>query len=411
MTAVSIVILASIGLEHVLHSKLKFHSWQLVPFGMIIAFGLLFGASALDLPAIVQTDLPNAVRNGYETKLTMQDVGEIQQNFRMGYAASAVLCVLAGAGWLWTFWGGPFRQPVVSFTVAVMLCELIVFSLCESRLRDGQFDYPRIAALEKLASLPAGRAWGIRCLPPNLNRTHGISDVRGYDAVDPKSIVELLRIASDPRFQSPKYAITRNMVPAAYEIQNKTAVHPIVNLLNIRYFISRSPQQWSFPVVVQDADYWITENKGALQRAFIPLSVERVSEEDVVSRMDQIDFDPSRLAFVTDNLDLPLECRGEVAIQDLSPTDLELQVDLETDCLVVVSDMWDADWKATVDNTSAEIVRTNSALRGIRVTSGKHTIRMRYQPASVQLGIFASIFALSVVIAWTLRMLLQKSHG
>jgi hypothetical protein len=217
-------------------------------------------------------------------------------------------------------------------------------------------------------------------------------------------------LASDPRYRSPNYAKTRDMVPILLNAQKHAMLHPIVNLLNVRYFISRTALTWPLKVIVHDRDYWVSENADALSRAFVPETVKQVDERVMIDQMDRIDFDARKTAYVMEDLGLPAECRGDVNLRDISPMEVELQVEMATDGLVVVSDMWDADWKGTIDGVPVPIIRTNTALRGIRTSSGKHVVRMEYRPAIVLTAFLGSLSAVFVIALWVI-WLIVSSHS
>ena len=70
------------------------------------------------------------------------------------------------------------------------------------------------------------------------------------------------------------------------------------------------------------------------------------------------------------------------------PQLVELEVQLRNRALVVLSDFYDPDWKATVrhqdDGTVHDwrVLRTNRIMRGVFLPPGRHTITYRYQPTS-----------------------------
>lgn len=412
LSSISIVVLASIGLEQILGAQLRFRRWFLIPFLVCVACSLGFLAFAIALPDVIRTHLPNAIRLGRETRFKPEDVITIQRSFVACYATTASLCLAAGGGWLSLIFQKRWSRWITILAIIAMLGELIAFASNESRLRQWQPGFPRIPLLEKLATRALDRTWGVRCLPPNLNQTHGLKDVRGYDAVDPEPVVKLLALASDPRFRSVDYAKSRDMVPALLTIGNRTMFHPIVNLLGIRYFISHAHSgiSWPLPVLIQDGDYSISENTNALPRAFVPKSVRRLREDEIVDMMDRIDFDPSEVAFVTENLDLPEICRGNVTLRETSSVELELTADMETDGLIVLSDMWDSDWMAHLDGRLTRVIRSDTTLRGVRVPAGTHTIQMSYQPASVRLGFQLCVLSLLIVGCWAIQASRAKSR-
>jgi hypothetical protein len=143
---------------------------------------------------------------------------------------------------------------------------------------DPELYYPPVPVLARLSEAPPGRVLGMACLPPVLNQTHHLHDVRGYDAVDPARLIDLLTIARDKNYpDSPAYAATQYYIPKVrFTPDGAIEAPPVMNMLNVRYFIFRgSPEPFIKPML-QDFDYWILENKEALPRVYVPARVEVV---------------------------------------------------------------------------------------------------------------------------------------
>jgi hypothetical protein len=84
---------------------------------------------------------------------------------------------------------------------------------------------------------------------------------------------------------------------------------------------------------------------------------------------------------------------GEVLIQSSAPDRLRLLAQLDHDGFVVVTDAFDAGWRATVDGRTAPVLRANLAFRAVAVPAGRHTVEMVYRPASVTAGLLISLVA------------------
>lgn len=400
MTAFAVIVLASIGLDQILSGKLQFRIWFLFPMSLCLIGAIGFLAVSIQLPRAISVDLPDAVNQGLKPRITLNDVPIIQRSFIYCYLQSAALATMALAGWIWVSTGLRYRRAALAIIAAVMVGELFVQGVKESRLRDWQADFPRIPALQKIAERLDGRIWGVVCLPPNLNRSHGLSDVRGYDAVDPELAVQLLLRAADSEHQSPSYAKTLEMVPGLLPEGKSVRIHPIANLLNVRYFITRSAVPLPLPIAAHEDDYWVFGNTQALPRAYVPRQTQTVPASAVLDQLSRGDFDPRQVAYVTQELNLPTDCRGSVVLIDRSPIEIKIQAEMETDGLIVVSDMWDADWYATIDGQPTSILKVDSALRGIVASAGKHQILMNYRSAAVQKGLLWSFSALVVWLIW-----------
>src|SRR5207237_3471533 len=105
-------------------------------------------------------------------------------------------------------------------------------------------------------------------------------DVRGYDAVDPLRLVELLDLVRDPQrsFDVP-YARTQWYVPLLAEAPaGDVVLPPLLNMLNVRFLIVRRPPADNVPIYLHTDDYWVLENRSALPRGYVPRRVEVLSD-------------------------------------------------------------------------------------------------------------------------------------
>jgi hypothetical protein len=387
-TADAILILAAIGLESLLAGAPKFRWRWLIPMALLGAFCGWCLFRFLTLTPELR-----------------------DQGFARCFLLGAAVCVAGLGGWATTFSSGPRIKWVRVGLICLLPAELLWFAWCERRQADPALYFPRVAVLEKLATLPPGRVWGVNCLPPNLNQVVGLEDVRGYDGVDPGEFIRLFELAvnrDETDFIS--YARTQYALPAVSHSDRGTArLHPAADLLNVRYLILREKPKFALPVILQEDDYWIAENREALPRAFVPRKVRVVKDDDeALARIAPFDFDPRRTALVNDELRLPDEMRGTASVRYGPSSRVELEVDMQTPGLVVLSDLWDGGWRATLDGAACPIYRVDVALRGFRVPEGKHQIVCIYDPQSVQIGFRAAGIGGFFLLAWTIWKLARR---
>jgi hypothetical protein len=374
----AILILAAIGLESLLASVPTFRRVWLVPTGLVACFGAwcLYRLSTLT-PALRQ------------------------QGFAECLSLGAVVSLAGLLGWATTFSSGTRIGWLRIGLVCVLPAELFLFAWNERRQADMSLYFPPVSALEKLTTLPAGRIWGVACLLPNFNQTVGLEDVRGYDGVDPGDFVRLFNLAVDPAQKTFHfYAHTQVVVPAVSTDQG-LRLHPVADLLNVRYLVFRMPPSGVMPAVLHADDYWITENPHVLPRAFVPRSVQFVKDDDeALAQMTAFSFKPSETAFVTDDLRLPARMQGQATVRYDSPSRAEIDADMQAPGLVLVSDLWDAGWRAELDGAACPIHRVDVALRGFQVPAGKHRIICTYEPASVRIGFRAAGAGCLLLLLW-----------
>jgi hypothetical protein len=320
-----------------------------------------------------------------------------------GYHLWGMGLTVAGlAAWA-AFWRGVGRRPwLVPLAGIVWAGELLVCAWDVNPQCDPALYYPPLPALEELARRPAGRILGIRCLPPMLNVFCGLRDVRGYDAVDPRELVELLATVQDRQFTTPEYAATLGYVPRVpAEPAGPLRLPPVLNLLNVRYLVCRGRPPGTLRPIIQHEDYWVWENEAVLPRAFVPASVRPAPDRQrLLDLLGSADFDPRQVAYAETALALPDSCRGQAEVVAETSSHLTLKLDMQTPGLVVLSDLWYAGWEARLDGRPVEVLRVNHALRGVAAPAGTATLEFDYRPASFVRGVRLLLGALVVLLAW-----------
>ena len=250
--------------------------------------------------------------------------------------------------------------PFVILAVAV-LGELFWFARIQVRTSDPQDYFPQVAALHDLSKLPEGRVTGIECLPANLSQMAGLSDVRGYDAVDPHYMVRLLGRASDLSAPAPPYAKTQWMMPLLIRKDSGgLRLSPILDMLNLRYVIVREKPLVDWPIVAQSEGYWILENKNASPRVYVPTKAVRSSDDEALKKMETPDFKPLAVAYLEESEQPAVGVSGRAAITTDLPARVELEVEMAKEGIVVLADSWAPDWTVTVDGEVARSLREST---------------------------------------------------
>jgi hypothetical protein len=85
---------------------------------------------------------------------------------------------------------------------------------------------------------------------------------------------------------------------------------------------------------------------------------------------------------------------GTVDAMSISDGSIRFTASCVRACFVVTSDAWYPGWNATIDNSPATLVRTDGALRGIRVPAGRHAIEERFVPLDLLVGALVTATAL-----------------
>jgi hypothetical protein len=400
----ALLALAVVGLDVIWQGGPARRWWFVLPIGVVVLLGVWCWDRSTWLPEPLATQLELALRAG-QPLLNVPDLAALEQA-RAHYLGSqtygVLLCGITLCAWLVVWLGGTTLRWFGSVLATLLVAELLWFARDRNPQCDPALYYPRLPVLEGLAKAPPGRILGVKCLPANLAMSHGLRDVRGYDSIDPKPLVELLDLVRDPRFQPTTFARLQLFVPLAGEIgHGAIRLPPVLNMLNVRYLIFRGTPPPDLRPLLAGQDYWVVENPDALPRVFVPVRVERAPDRDkLLSLLATPDFDPNHVAYVDAMVSLPENCRGTATIVDEIPTRVTIDLDMETSGLVVLSDLWYEGWHAYLDGDPVPILKTDHALRGVVAPAGRSTVVFRYEPASFARGLQGLIVASVGLLVW-----------
>jgi hypothetical protein len=386
----AVLSMAAVGLQVLHDGDLPRHWWFWLPTVLASGFGFWCLQRGLSPPEPIASQLENAIREGRpaDSVATSAQLEQIKWTFFVTHAVGAALCAFAVGGWLMIWLRPKVARWLASALAALMLADLLWFAYDRSAQCDWSLYYPRIPVLAELAKSDAGRVIGVRCLPANLAQMHDLRDIRGYDGVDPARLMQLLSIAAAPDNPSPPYALSQWMVPkAGLRPTGSIRLHPLLDMLNVRYLILRGEPLPGIQPLFAGADYWVVENSAALPRVFVPRSVQHVTDpQERLKRMADENFRPREVAYVESPLNLPQPASGSAAIVSEIPTRVTIALDMKTPGLVVLADLWDQGWQAYLEGKPVPIVRADHALRGVEAPAGRATLEFRYQPASAARG-------------------------
>ena len=402
--AFAVLCIAAVGLELFWQRNLQWRTWFWLPVLLLLALCSWAVFRMLRPPELIASTVEDAVRQGQSVNwiTDMAGVQQVRWDYFKTCLCTLILCTAGLVGWLALRLGLRSRRWFVWAIGSIMIADLLWFGYGRSAQCDWAQYYPRIPALEQVSLAAPGRIIGFNCLPAVLGQMHHLSDIRGYDAVDPVRMIDVLRIAAHPQSPQISYALTQWMIPRIAITQPGSVwLHPVLNMLNVRYVVFRGDPPLGIYPDFRSPDYWVLTNPNALPRAFVPERVETiVDDQRRLEKMADINFDPRKVAYVDSQLNLPATCRGSVAILDEVPARVTLSVDMETPGLVVLGDRWDKGWQAYLDGEQTPILPTNHVLRGVSVPAGKSVLEFRYEPKSLRWGLWSSGLALTALAGW-----------
>jgi hypothetical protein len=316
-------------------------------------------------------------------------------------------------GWFLLWYQRAWQRKLFPALAALLVGDLLWFAWDRSPQCDPALYFPDIPVLQQVAQSVPGRIIGVNCLPASLTSIRGLRDIRGYDAVDPACLVDLLAHAADPKSKVYPYALTQWLAPKlGWGLQGELQLSPVLDMLGVRYVVGRgSPPTNSHPAF-QGTDYWVLINSNALPRTFVPRRVETVAKDAVrLEKLGAQGFDPREVAYVESPVDLPGPCQGTAEITQEVPTRILVSVRTESPGLVVLADLWDKGWKARLNGKRVPILRTNHAVRGVVVPVGTGVLEFCYAPAGFVWGLRLAGVAAAALLLWVVIMLRRHRTG
>jgi hypothetical protein len=155
------------------------------------------------------------------------------------------------------------------------------------------------------------------------------------------------------------------------------------------------------------------ENPAALPRAtLVGHVITATSDREVFNLLNSSSFNPLTTAVVQGAAPTGIAPPGAgdgVRVTKYGAHQIVLESRASAPALLVLSEIYyPAGWKATVDGAEAEILRTNSVLRSIRVPAGTHTVEFTFAPPLYWAGLtitnVAWLAALVLVLVGFWRM-------
>ena len=234
----------------------------------------------------------------------------------------------------------------------------------------------------------------------------GLDDIQGYDPIQSRRYVELfLAINGQDQGYHTAFVLASGVGS------------PLIALLDVRYVVIdlSLPQDRDDVVVLTTGRREVFRSNLAvvyetdrrLGRAWIVHDVRPSERGQTLASITMPGFDPGATSYVEGPApDVGQPVAGSIeraVVTATTPESLTIQVEASAPGLLVVSQMYADGWVATVDGGPADILASDHVLQGIPVEAGRHTVALRYRPASLRFGLWLStvtLLAMGVALSW-----------
>jgi hypothetical protein len=199
---------------------------------------------------------------------------------------------------------------------------------------------------------------------------------------------------------------------------------PLLDLLNLRYLVvpANAPERGDLarltevrPTLYVDKDVRVLENPGTLPRAWLVHEAQQVGPGEALAALADRAVDPRRTALL-EVPPPPLEPTSDPAAETAvylgyQPDWVRVEVQAATPALLVLSEVWDPGWRATVDGAPAPVYLADHILRAVPVPAGEHVVELTYEAPYLRLGIAVMLATAGALIAGALFFSRRSAEG
>jgi hypothetical protein len=308
--------------------------------------------------------------------------------------SSVITDILWGCALLFVVFGAFYyyqKRKLKSTTLYCLLIIAVLFDLWRVALKPSD-PRPKQESIQVMATPDF-----VKVLLQDTTQFRVLNVIDGQPVYGDNSLA-YWRIQNAYGYQGAKMRIFQDMADVA------GMGNPLVwQLMNVRYLISNRDE--SSPALVQVYNNPNTKVYGvrfALPRVFFVNRYEVSDNLGILKKIADRSFDPRDVAYVSEDIktkiDPPLQ-GAEVAIVHYGIQDLEVLTTATGNNLLFLSEaFYPKGWKAFIDGKEIEILRLNYLFRGVIVPQGKHTVEMKFEPASFSTGRQISLAANIVVL-------------
>lgn len=135
-----------------------------------------------------------------------------------------------------------------------------------------------------------------------------------------------------------------------------------------------------------------------------------LNDDDAIAKIQSSNFNPMNQAVVSQpDISASLKTdSGKLTFDYSKPYKLIINSENTEPAFIVTSQPFYDDWFAKVNGNSQQIIRTNLAFIGVQVPAGNNVVELYYYPKIFYVGLFISLFTLSVTCGYLIISSIKK---
>ena len=189
---------------------------------------------------------------------------------------------------------------------------------------------------------------------------------------------------------------SRNEQRTVYQLYG--GIPAAFRMLNLKYIVQDKrvppPGTAGAKRILEDDRLRLTALPNPFPRAWLVHAYAVVSDaNELLAVLPRFDYERQALLETNPNLSLTPTNQVEPTplITRYEANRVEIETEVTSSALLVMSDLHYPGWRATVDGEPTDIYRANYLMRAVHVPAGRHTVVFEYRPASFRMGIILSL--------------------
>lgn len=215
---------------------------------------------------------------------------------------------------------------------------------------------------------------------PNVGLTHGIETTLGYN---PLRLGHYARAtgAGDSAGLTEQKSFSPLAPSYRSTLAHMLGLSTIATSVHIEQ-LDKTLKPGELALVARTPDGYVYDNPGALPRVLFATRAEPADFEALIQSGAWPDVDVANTVLLETGDLSPQASRrpGAVRIVSYRNTRVTIEVNSPDGGWVVLNDVWQPWWVATIDGAEAPLLRANSIFRAVAAPPGRHTIDMTFEP-------------------------------
>ena len=223
---------------------------------------------------------------------------------------------------------------------------------------------------------------GIEYHWPNICMIHGCEHVFGHNPLRLKWFFDATNVGDTvadmwQRRFSPLYPSYRSVLADLFGVRLIAISIPVE-----QFDKALKPGDLNF--VARTKDAYVYENPRALPRVMLVGDWKVANFDELTGSGWPPDVDPTKTVLLEKPLRAPplsmFETAGMARLVRYANTEIVVEVDSPSRGILVLNDVWQPWWRATIGGVETETLRANVIFRAVPVPPGKYTVRFTFEP-------------------------------